>query len=66
MMKVFGGILMKVFLKFLSISIILMTLFSCGTDEIIVPDDDDNKSGNIIYVSPADGVVTSAENEKTL
>ncbi len=50
----FGGILMKNFLKFLSVSIVLMSLASCGTEQIIVPDDDEPKSGRVIYVSPAD------------
>lgn len=58
---------MKSFLKFLIISMILMTLYSCGTEEIYVSDDDDSNSGNIIYVSPADGTASStAENENTL
>ena len=45
---------MKTFLKFLTVSLMLITLCSCGTDQIIVPDDSESPSGSVIYVSPAD------------
>lgn len=45
---------MKKILKFLTVSLMLITLCSCGTDQIFVPDDDDSQSGSVIYVSPAD------------
>lgn len=52
---------MKGLLKFLTIGTLMITLSSCGTDQIVVPEDDE-KSGDVVYVSPADKTTTDDRN----